>query len=86
MDDSTILRSMHRGHIVEVVLSQGAGGWRASWTVCRITPFALVAKGMVDAPCPRVDKAHAAAKHAAVAWVDEHVEPAKEVVTRRTPA
>lgn len=86
MDDSTILRSMHRGHIVEVVLSQAVDGWRASWTVCRVTPFALVANGTDDRPYPRVDKAHAAAKHAAVAWVDEHVEPANEMVTRRTTA
>ena len=88
MSEAPILRCTHRGHLIEVVMSQAADGWRAAWSVYRVTPFGRVASGEVDRARRRIDEVHAAAKHGAVAWIDGQMlrELSTEAGTERTTA
>ena len=71
MSTSSILRSEHRGHVIEVTLSQEPDGrWEADWAVFEAEPFVAVAAGVLAVAAADSRAAHAVAARAATAWID----------------
>lgn len=71
MSTPSIVRSEHRGHLIEVTLSQEPDGrWQADWAVFQPEPFVAVAAGMLAAPAADRRAAQAVAVRAATAWID----------------
>jgi len=71
MSTHSIVRSEHRGHLIEVTLSQEPDGrWQADWAVFQAEPFVAVAAGVLAAPAPDPRAAQATASRAATAWID----------------
>jgi hypothetical protein len=71
MSTHSIVRSEHRGHLIEVTLSQEPDGrWQADWAVFQAEPFVAVAAGVLATPAPDRQAAQATASRAATAWID----------------
>lgn len=71
MSTTTIVRSKHRGHLIEVTLSQEPDGrWQADWAVFQAEPFVAVAAGMLAAPARDPRAAKTIASRAATAWIN----------------
>jgi hypothetical protein len=71
MSTPSIVRAEHRGHLIEVTLSQEPDGrWQADWAVFQTEPFVAVAAGVLPSPAPDPNAAQRVATRAAIAWID----------------
>jgi hypothetical protein len=71
MSTLSIVRSEHRGHLIEVTLSQEPDGrWQADWAVFQAEPFVAVAAGVLATPAASSRAAQTTASRAATAWIN----------------
>lgn len=69
MSTPSILRSEHRGHLIEVTLSEEPDGrWQADWAVFQAEPFVAVAAGVLATTDP--EAAQTSASRIATDWIN----------------